>query len=225
MRLLGVLGRRVSSGYPLDPAKVKLLLHFDGNYNDSSVNNVTTTAIGNASLSTTNPKFGSSCYLGLNTPNDGRVTTPAFFNFGNKRPFTICFWIRDGNGNGSALDIFPDSYGYSVLRVTIAGQINFGNALLGALGSQINLSQSLSSGSYKYVSIVGDGTNIKAYINGTQDGSTITHPNWPSIDSPVCIGNLKTGSSGHIGRIDEFLLYDGVLWTSNFTPPTLPFSV
>ena len=29
------------SGYPLDPAKVKLLLHFDGNYNDSSPNNHT----------------------------------------------------------------------------------------------------------------------------------------------------------------------------------------
>lgn len=210
-----------ASGYPLDPAKVKLLLHFDGNYNDSSVNNVTTTATGNASLSTTNPKFGSGCYLGLNTPNDGRVTTPAFFNFGGKRPFTVCFWVRDGNGNGAAFDIHPDGYTKSVLLMGISGIIEVGNA---PLSSWTNLStETLSSGSYKHVAIVGDGTNIKAYINGTEK-NTIAHPNWPSINSPVCIGNLKTGNAGHIGRIDEFLLYDGALWTSNFTPPDAPFT-
>jgi len=26
------------------------------------------------------------------------------------------------------------------------------------------------------------------------------------------------------GGMDEFLLYDGVLWTSDFTPPDAPFS-
>ena len=30
---------QTQSGYPLDPAKVKLLLHFYGNFNDSSPNN------------------------------------------------------------------------------------------------------------------------------------------------------------------------------------------
>lgn len=219
---LGVLKKRPINGYVLDSAKVKLLLHFDGNYNDSSPNNVTITSSGNASLSTTNPKFGTGCYLGLNTPRDGRVTTPAFFNFGNNRPFTICFWVRDGDGNGAVLDIFPDGYSMAVLAVSVQGIVQVGNALL---NSWTNLSTTpLSSGSYKHFAIVGDGTNIKAYINGTQVGSIITHPNWPSINSPVCIGNLKTGSAGHIGRIDEFLLYDGVLWASNFTPPTLPFN-
>ena len=55
----GVLVEGYSLGYAKDPAKVKLLLHFDGNYNDSSPNNHTMTSGGNVSISTSEPKFGS----------------------------------------------------------------------------------------------------------------------------------------------------------------------
>ena len=35
----------------------------------------------------------------------------------------------------------------------------------------------------------------------------------------------KDGDSDYSnGGMDEFLLYDGVLWTANFTPPDAPFS-
>ena len=85
------------SGYPLDPAKVKLLLHFDGNYNDSSPNNHTMTSGGNVSISTSEPKFGSGKLQFGDTPTrDGFVKSPNIFDFGNKRPFTISFlpWWR-----------------------------------------------------------------------------------------------------------------------------------
>ena len=80
------------SGYPLDPAKVKLLLHFDGNYNDSSPNNHTMTSGGNVSISTSEPKFGSGKLQFGDTPTrDGFVKSPNIFDFGNNRPFTISF--------------------------------------------------------------------------------------------------------------------------------------
>ena len=78
--LLGVLGRRVSSGYALDPAKVKLLLHFDGNYNDSSPNNHTMTSGGNVSISTSEPKFGSGKLQFGDTPTRDGLLNPQTYS-------------------------------------------------------------------------------------------------------------------------------------------------
>ena len=90
-----------SGGYALDPAKVKLLLHFDGNYNDSSPNNHAMTSGGNISIDTTDTKFGSGKLRFGISPRDGYLkTTNTFFNFGENQPFTICFWTKDGDGSG-----------------------------------------------------------------------------------------------------------------------------
>ena len=67
------------SGFALDPAKVKLLLHFDGNYNDSSPNNHTMTSGGNVSISTSEPKFGSGKLQFGDTPTrDGFVKSQTY---------------------------------------------------------------------------------------------------------------------------------------------------
>ena len=92
---------QTQSVFVLDPAKVKLLLHFDGNYNDSSPNNHTMTSGGNVSISTSVPKFGTGkLQFGSIPEKDGFVKSPNIFDFGNKRPFTISFFYRDGNELG-----------------------------------------------------------------------------------------------------------------------------
>ena len=92
---------QTQSVFVLDPAKVKLLLHFDGNFNDSSPNNHAMTSGGNISIDTTDTKFGSGKLRFGNPPQDGYLrTTNTFFNFGDNQPFTICFWAKDGAGNG-----------------------------------------------------------------------------------------------------------------------------
>jgi len=75
---------------------------------------------------------------------------------------------------------------------------------------------------WTHFAVVADGTNIKVYKNGVLQGS-IAHPNWPSVDSFLVIG--KNGDGAYInGALDEFLLYDGVLWAGDFTPPTAAFT-
>lgn len=221
---LGVL-KKPSSNILLDAAKVKLLLHFDGNFNDSSNDNVTVTSSGNTEISTINPKFGSGCYRNLTTPRDGKLTTANFFDFSANRPFTLSFWIRDGDGNGAAISIHPDGFSTAVITVTIPGEVRVGNVALTTIGATINIGP-LSSGSYKNIVIIGDGTNIKTYVNGILVGTPVAHPNWVSVNSPLIVGNTKiiTGTTAQLGRIDEVLLYDGVLWVGNFTPPTAPFT-
>ena len=80
---------------------------------------------------------------------------------------------------------------------------------------------SISPIAYKHCAVVGDGTKIKVYRDGSLIATTL-HPNWASDSRPIQLGGGSPFSSD--GGMDEFLLYDGVLWTADFTPPTTPFS-
>ena len=212
------------SGYPLDPAKVKLLLHFDGNYNDSSPNNHTMTSGGNVSISTSEPKFGSGKLQFGDTPTrDGFVKSPYIFDFGDNRPFTISFFYRDGDGNGCFFTT-RDSATYAPMEFGRGGTLLVGlvgNAVLSGWASVTAVMDSTPT-AYKHGAVVGDGTDIKVYRDGSLIAST-PHPNWPSASWFIQLG--KNGDSQYSdGGMDEFLLYDDVLWTSNFTPPDAPFS-
>ena len=221
---LGVLGRRVSSGYALDPAKVKLLLHFDGNYNDSSPNNHTMTSGGNVSISTSEPKFGSGKLQFGDTPTrDGFVKSPNIFDFGDNRPFTISFFYRGGDGNGcffTTSDSSTYSSAYTPMIFGRGGYFVVGNAVLSGWTSVLAV-MNISSTAYRHCAVVGDGTDIKVYRDGSLISST-PHPNWASDSWPIQLGYVYPFSSD--GGMDEFLLYDDVLWTSDFTPPDAPFS-
>ena len=208
------------SGFVLDPAKVKLLLHFDGNYNDSSPNNHAMTSGGNVSISASEPKFGSGKLQFDNNTKDGFLKSPNLFDFGDNRPFTISFFYKDGDGNGCFFTT-RDSPAYTPMELSRSGLFLVGNATLSGW-TFVTTGMSVGPTEYKHCAVVGDGTNIKVYNNGSLSATT-SHPNWPS-DSML----LKMGKSvdpiGSGGCMDEFLLYDGVLWTADFTPPTTPFS-
>lgn len=218
---LGVLGRRVSSGFALDPAKVKLLLHFDGNYNDSSQNNHTMTSGGNVSISTSVPKFGTGKLQFGDTPRDGFVKSPNIFDFGNKRPFTISFFYRDGDGNGCFFTT-SDSTLYTPMVFARGGNILVGNAALNGF-TFVAADMNISPTAYQHCAVVGDGTNIKVYRDGSLIATT-PHPNWASASRFIQLGK-EVGPFSSNGGMDEFLLYDDVLWNANFTPPTAPFSI
>lgn len=209
------------SGYPLDPAKVKLLLHFDGNYNDSSPNNHTMTSGGNVSISTSEPKFGSGKLQFGDPPRDGFVKSPNIFDFGDNRPFTISFFYRGGDGNGCFFSTESSLYAPMVPMEFWRGDtLLVGNAELSGW-TFVTAVMSISSTAYRHCAVVGDGTDIKVYRDGSLIAST-PHPNWPSASWLIQLGYTYPFSSN--GGMDEFLLYDGVLWTSDFTPPDAPFS-
>ena len=220
--LLGVLKKRPINGYVLDPAKVKLLLHFDGNYNDSSQNNHTMMSGGNVSISTSEPKFGSGKLQFGDTPTrDGFVKSPNIFDFGNKRPFTISFFYRGGDGGDGCFFTTRDSPTYTPMEFTRGGNLRVGNAALSGW-TFVPVDMGFSSIAYNHCAVVGDGTNIKVYWDGSLIATT-PHPNWASASRFIQLG--KDGDSSYSnGGMDEFLLYDDVIWTTNFTPPDAPFS-
>ena len=218
---LGVLKKKPVNGL-LDPAKVKLLLHFDGNFNDSSNNNVPVTASGNVLIDSTIKKFGSGSLQYGQTPKDGFLKTSAFFDFGNKRPFTLCL-NYNSTGSGSATGSLVGTRGsaiYTQFEIRRGANSLIGNAALSSWTVVPNFI--LEDANWRHFAMVADGTNIKFYIDGVIARS-VAHPNWPSMMSFLQFG--KDGD-GHFSdnSIGEVLLYDGVLWTADFTPPTTPFS-
>ena len=201
------------SVFVLDPAKVKLLLHFDGNYNDSSPNNHTMSSGGNVSISTSVPKFGTGKLQFGNPPRNGFVNSPNIFDFGDNRPFTISFFYRDGDGNGYFFATTPIIFGRG-------GYIAISKADFSGL-TFVAADMNITPIAYKHCAVVGDGANIKVYRDGSLIAST-PHPSWASASRAIELGGGYPYSSE--GEMDEFLLYDDVLWTSNFTPPTGPFT-
>ena len=219
--LLGVLKKRPINGYVLDPAKVKLLLHFDGSLVDSSQNNHTMTSGGNVSISTSVPKFGTGkLQFGYTPTRDGFVKSPNIFDFGNKRPFTISFFYRGGDGNGCFFTT-RDSSTYTPMEFASGGNLLVGNAALSDW-TFVPVDMNSTPTAYQHCAVVGDGTNIKVYRDGSLVATT-PHPSWASASWFIQLG--KNGDSQYSnGGMDEFLLYDDVIWTTNFTPPDAPFS-
>ena len=209
------------SGFALDPAKVKLLLHFDGNFNDSSPNNHAMTSGGNVSISASEPKFGSGKLQFGDTPTrDGFVKSPNIFDFGNKRPFTISFFYRDGNQYGCFFTT-RDSPICAPMEFNRNSILFVGNATLTSW-TYVYPNMNITSTAYQHCAVVGDGTNIKVYRDGSLVATT-PHPSWASASWFIQLG--KNGDSQYSnGGMDEFLLYDDVLWTADFTPPTAPFT-
>ena len=205
-----------SGGYALDPAKVKLLLHFDGNYNDSSPNNHAMTSGGNISIDTTDTKFGSGKLSFGNSPRDGYLkTTDAFFNFGENQPFTLCFWAKGGDGNGSYATATPFVLSKGAYFLFRNEPPLYDHWIF------VPVSFSAYTSNWIHIAVVADGSWIKGYLNGVQQFN-IPHPNWPSENSLLEFG--PSGPYSNNGTLDEVLLYSEALWTADFTPPTTPFT-
>ena len=101
------------------------------------------------------------------------------------------------------------------------GYISFGNAALSGW-TVLEADMFITPIAYRHGAVVGDGTNIKVYRDGSLIATT-PHPSWESASWLIQLGKGASPFSSD-GGMDEFLLYDDVLWTSDFTPPTTPFS-
>jgi len=73
---------------------------------------------------------------------------------------------------------------------------------------------------WAHVAIVGDGTNIKEYINGVLVIAT-AHPNWSNGNNFLNIG--QDADDTFVGYMNDFRFSNVAVYTANFTPPTSPF--
>jgi hypothetical protein len=219
---------------PNDPnfAFNSLLLHGDGAngstvITDSSGSPKTVTAFGNAQISTAQSKFGGasiafdgngdrldcSTNLGLaNFPASGQLgTIEGWFYFISVPQTRSCIagvWSGPSPFFGWTLEITPAG---NVVMATGGGILT------------ITLSSAISFNVWTFLALVNTGSQLRVYKDGVQVGSLNNYS--PTLSPDVFrIGARSLGDLAVNGYIDDFRVTTGVArYTSNFTPPTLPF--
>lgn len=199
------------------------LLHFNGTnasttITDSSTTPKAFTAVGNAQLTTTNSKFGTAC-LTLDGTGDW-VQTAGHVDFVLANfDFTVECFINTTDNNFVLIDFYGGA-GWQVY-VTPNGKVSFYTGYSSAITGTI----SVNTGSWVHVAVTRQGTTLKLWIDGIQDGSVTNSTNLSTQNTYLAIGaqvSSRNATYDMSGLVDEVRIHKGeALYTANFTPPTV----
>lgn len=201
-----------------------VMLHLDGadastTFTDSSQSALTFTGSGNAQIDTAQSVFGGASMLLDGVGDYISTSSTSAVNMGTA-DFTIDFrvrfssivsfnWIFQGNAATNSLDC-----GFNTSNTVLRLFLN---------SSEHTFSWTPSQDVWYHVAFARNGTNLMAFVDGTQIGTTLTS----SDDIPTSAFSIGTnnGVFFHYGWIDEFRVSKGIArWTANFTPPTEAYS-
>lgn len=208
------------------------LLHFDGTNGATTFPDVYTntwTAHGSAQLSTAQFKFGTASLL-LNGSTDWISAPSAHFVLGSGN-WTFESFIRTA-AIGSLQGIFGKRattgiFAGAELYIDTSGKIG---VLVTDSGSNWNISNLgttvLSTSTWYHVAFVRNSSNFSMYLNGTAEinvtqtvGSITDNGDAQVIGASAVNGGFPFG-----GNIDESRISLVARYTSNFTPPSAPFT-
>jgi hypothetical protein len=210
-------------------ASVSLLLHFDGNFDDSSPNALTVTADGGVAISTTESRFGgASAYFdgssGLVISSDEADVYSG--------DFTIECWARPGSLTGIHSIVGKWSNPLAWLLALVANDPNaeVGNALVLYWSEpgefKVNsVSKSFDYDTWYHIAATRAGSIIRIFVDGDLLGTFTDLSDVSSQAGNITIG--FAGSDGHYfnGYIDELRIVKGLaVYTGPFTPPTEPLT-
>lgn len=213
-------------GGSITPTKMALL-HFEGSNGSTTftdeVGNTWTGAGGGATISTAQFYFGASS---LNLNGSSRITTPiANLPFGTA-DFTIACWVRPSSA-ASYQNIFNSRGslgGGLTFRITNGAKLEF---FYGAGSGSMTGPTSLTATTWQHVALTRSGSTFRTFLNGVLQSTsgTITanmSTNAHSVGTIGCYG--QANAEFFSGYMDEYLIASNCLWTSNFTPPAVPWS-
>lgn len=247
----------VTPSAALSPAP-QLLLNFDGANGATS----TTDTSGNghamimnashASLTTSNPKFGTAS---LALPSFNPLGTYALYtdmvlgsglDVLSQTEWTIECWFMVTSTLGPTSVAILWDYGGSIfnslsdpsrflLTVTDQGsgvyrvELNNGDMYPGTTGQTISQDYSISLNTWHHVAAVSHSGIVKVYMDGaamTTTKALWTPPNYLNANAnpSVIFGSLVTASINTLSvQEDAFASWDTAKYTANFTPPTAPY--
>jgi len=211
----------------------EFLCHFDGvgaDFVDSGKNIHAITAVGNATQSDAQSKFGGKSlllaggdYLSLNDHAD--------WAFG-ANDFTIDFQIRPTAWTGADYLLYqgPDGSGQNYLFYSHDpyNDLVFQTIADGG-GNNFNFhgEMSIPIGEWSHLALVRSGDTFYMFLNGTIVSLVLNSGVFTDsiIDqaAPLYIGSNGAGGQDFNGHIDELGIRKWAVWTENFTPPTAPY--
>jgi len=197
--------------------------------------------VGMSKIDTSQSKFGGSSILTSDGSAYGGARTPdtpdIAFGSGD---FTVDFWVRFSNvATGEAAETFlsdmqwfsPTSYGWWFTYARWNGTLQFSfNAGDEIAPSNIGVGRAWTpvNDTWYHLAAVRSGNTLTMYVNGTQLGGTYDMTGI-TINDATCLFNIgyEENTYGRYllqGWMDEIRISKGIArWTSNFTPPTLPY--
>ena len=211
------------------------MLHCDGadeggSFPDNSCSSHTVTSHGDANTEQSIKKFGTAS-LETSITGNGYLTVPAStdWRFGTG-DFTIDFWFRTVSGSTfQSLMECRENDGstgeYWKIQYLNTSKIRFGvNRAVGA-NFTLDSTNTFAANTWHHVAVVRNGNDYDVYVNGSSEASRSDSDSMPITDSVLVIADTWDGGFEHDGNMDEIRILKGyAAWTSNFTPPTAPYS-
>jgi hypothetical protein len=208
-------------------ANTQLLTNFTnaGIIDNAEMNNLET--VGNAQISTAQSKFG-----GASMAFDGSgdaLTAPPTVNLAmGTGDFTIEMWVYGANSGGTVGGSYPRIFQLGAAQTvnTIECYNAAGTMYVEMLGTGFSFTAStLLNSTWNHFAVTRAGTSLRAFVNGTQVGSTTSSNNLTSPITNTSFIGASTASSGNFsGYIDDLRITKGYArYTANFTPPTTAF--
>lgn len=226
----------------------KSLLHFDAMNGSNFIDETgkVWSSYWGAELTTTQKKFGTASLL--ITGDEYDIGTPPSPDLDlSNNDWTVEFWLyfdeswaevwfeiedwdySTNEGTGSLFEFGIDNYGYSDTQA----RVHFRNGFVRIYGPQMPFSTPNTG--WHHFALVRNGHTVTYYVDGISLGSDdagfdMGELGWydyymREITAKLTIEPNYWGGEGNF-RIDEFRLSNGIArWTSNFTPPSAPYTL
>ena len=197
-----------------------LLLHFDGNFNDSSLNNFSMTNNGCKLTS----KFGQSAYFnGYSYATIADSSIPAL----GSNNFVIEFWMYQLSSQTTNPYIISKTRNDSTIEGCFIQLANTGNIYVNATTNgtsyvSASYTSAISNNTWYHVAAVRSGTDLFIYVNGIKGASvgSITGSITNNTLIPWTIGTTSDFTRPFTGYIDELRISIGT--DKNYNNATIP---
>jgi len=210
-------------------ANTMLMLHMDGsdgstNFVDSTYQH-TITAIADAQIDTAaTDAFGGHAGVGLfdGTGDCLSVPTSVQFDFGTGN------WTFDFRFNTDTVAAGVNDGLFTIeagTETTLSTWVSTDKIVVKV--NNVELYITISASTWYHLAIVRNGNTVTAYLGGTADATTwdVTGISFNDNNAGMHIAGYATAGTYVLdGMLDEFRVSNIARWTSNFTPPSSPYT-
>jgi hypothetical protein len=208
-----------------------LMLHMDGTngsttFTDSSLSNHTATPVSGAKISTAQSKFGSASGAFNGSSDYLQYSDSADWSLGTN-DFTFDWWEYRTASTGNVIGRYPSGQCSYAVGYYFGGNIS---CYLSTGGAGWDVASGVSMGSailnaWTHYALVRSGNNFYTFQNGNLISTFNSSASIYNNSGATEIGSWTPGSVYFPGYIDELRFSKGIArWTSNFTPPSAPYS-
>lgn len=230
-----LLGKNAGGG---STPETLLLLHFNGNYNDSSEYHRSPVSTSGTISYVNEGKFSRA--FDLRNAYMGTLTYDTLYDL-VLNDFTVDFWIHPTNFQSSNAAAGRPILGnyikgnwslvWEVFVCEYQGNMKKWGFRYAQLGDEFRLTGNteLKQNEWQHLAVTYDKANRKMvlYLNGVKDGETTINFDMVNPDTGIynfTVGNWFSNSYQCMSYIDELRISKGIRYTGDFTPPTEPYS-